>query len=60
MDPMNKKSMSADRRRLRKKNAKRNDFRLQELQSGQSKTPKNSASSRLKDKKGSGQKKFIC
>ncbi|PNY03429.1 zinc finger CCCH-type with G patch domain-containing protein [Trifolium pratense] len=59
MDPMNKKSVSADRRRLRKKNAKRNDFRLQELQSGQSKTPKNSASrgsSRVKDKKGSGQK----
>ncbi|GAU11978.1 hypothetical protein TSUD_196020, partial [Trifolium subterraneum] len=57
MDPMNKKSVSADRRRLRKKNAKRNDFRLQE--SGQSKTPKNSASrgsSRVKDKKGSGQK----
>jgi G patch domain-containing protein 2 len=54
MDPMNKKSMSADRRRLRKKNAKRNDFRLQELQSGQSKTPKNSAgrgSSKVKDKK---------
>ncbi|CAJ2634571.1 unnamed protein product [Trifolium pratense] len=59
MDPMNNKSVSADRRRLRKKNAKRNDFRLQELQSGQSKTPKNSASrgsSRVKDKKGSGQK----
>ncbi|KAL5065255.1 hypothetical protein RYX36_026992 [Vicia faba] len=57
-DPMNKKSAS-DSRRLRKKNAKRNDFRLLELQSGQSKTPKNSASrgsSKVKDKKGSGQK----
>ncbi|CAL5198736.1 unnamed protein product [Lathyrus oleraceus] len=58
MDPMNKKSAS-ESRRLKKKNAKRNDFRLLELQSGQSKTPKNSASrgsSKVKDKKGSGQK----
>lgn len=57
-DYMNKKSVSGDRR-LRKKNAIRNDFRLQELQSAQSKTSKSSASrrsSKVKDKTGSGQK----
>jgi G patch domain-containing protein 2 len=59
MDPMNKKSVSEDRRRLRKKNAKRNDFRQQELQFGQSKTPKNSVSRdrrKVKDNRGSEQK----
>lgn len=59
MDPMNKKSVSEDRRRPRKKNAKRNDFRQQELQFGQSRTPKNSASRdrrKVKDNKGSEQK----
>jgi len=59
MDPMNKKSVSEDRRRLRKKNTKRNDFRQQELQFGQSRTPKNSVSRdrrKVKDIKGSEQK----
>lgn len=59
MDYTNKKSVSGDRR-LGKKNAKRNDFRLQqEPQSAQNNTSKYSASrgsSKVKDKKGSGQK----
>ncbi|TKY54745.1 Zinc finger CCCH-type with G patch domain-containing protein [Spatholobus suberectus] len=49
---VNKKSVSGDRR-LGKKNAKRNDFRLKELQSAQNKY---SGSSKVRDKKGSGQK----
>ncbi|KAG5097282.1 hypothetical protein JHK82_047136 [Glycine max] len=51
-DYVNKKSVSGDRR-LGKKNAKRNDFRLQEPQSAQNKY---SGSRKLKDKKGNGQK----
>ncbi|KAJ1385897.1 G-patch domain [Sesbania bispinosa] len=56
-DYINKKSMSGDRG-MGKKNAKRNDFRLQELQSSQTKSSKYSASrgSSKGDKKGSGQK----
>ncbi|KAK7329986.1 hypothetical protein VNO77_24170 [Canavalia gladiata] len=55
MDYINNKSGSGDRRRGRK-NAKKNDFKLQELQSAQKKTSKYSGSSKVKDKKGSGQK----
>ena len=47
-DYVNKKSVSGDRR-LGKKNAKRNDFRLQEPQSAQNKY---SGSHKVKDKKG--------
>ncbi|KAK7265144.1 hypothetical protein RJT34_32760 [Clitoria ternatea] len=56
-DYLNKKSVSGDRR-LEKKNAKRGDFIVQ-LQSSQNKTSKYSAnqgSSKVKDKKKSGQK----
>lgn len=58
IDYINKKSVSGGGRRLGKKNAKKNDFRLQERQSAQKKTSKFAASrgsSKGKDKKGSGQ-----
>ncbi|RDX90141.1 Zinc finger CCCH-type with G patch domain-containing protein, partial [Mucuna pruriens] len=51
-DYVNKKSVSGDGR-FGKKKAKRNDFRLKEPQSSQNKY---SGSSKVKDKKGSGQK----
>lgn len=54
-DNMNKKSVSRERR-MRNRKAKRNDFRLQELQPSQNKTPKSASRGSRKDKKGSGQK----
>ncbi|XP_057441812.1 uncharacterized protein LOC130733602 isoform X2 [Lotus japonicus] len=54
-DNMNKKSVSRERR-VRNRKAKRNDFRLQELQPSQNKTPKSARRGRKKGKKGSGQK----
>ncbi|XP_020205847.1 uncharacterized protein LOC109791008 [Cajanus cajan] len=55
-DCVNKKSVSGGDRRLGKKIAKRNDFRLQELQSAQNKSGSSKKGSKVKDKKGSGQK----
>ena len=51
-DYVNKKSVSGDRR-VGKKHTKRNDFKLQELQSSQNKY---SGSHKVKDKRGSGQR----
>ncbi|KAL2338477.1 hypothetical protein Fmac_012923 [Flemingia macrophylla] len=55
VDYVNKKSVTGDRR-LGKKNAKMNDFRLQEPQSAQNKSGSSKKGSKVKDKKRSGQK----